>query len=71
MLHLNHGVFKASLFTPSQEIPIIPQIFPYDIPSPTRDDLFFGLVLDGWPKRAIIGNLSSAEHALPSHPFSH
>ena len=67
-LLLHPNLFKASLFTPSQEVLISFQLFFMTSFHPRRGRPTFRLVLDGWPERTIFGNLSSLfRRTCPSH----
>ena len=66
LLHLN--LFKASLVTPSREIPISFYSFFMIFFRPRRGRPAFPLAIDGWPERTIFGNLSSFNRrTCPSH----
>ena len=70
MLLLHPNLSKASLFTPSQEIPISITYFFMISLNPRGGRPAFCLVLDGWPKRTLFGNLPSFIHrTCPSHLY--
>ena len=69
-LLLHPNLLKASLFTPSQGIPIyFKSLF---IPSSYHNCnlLVFRLALDDWPKRTIFGSLSSFIHGMCLFPLN-
>ena len=72
MLLLHPNLSKASLFKPSQEVPISFKYFFVTSFHPNRGRPAFWLALDGSPKRTMFGNLQSFIHRTsPSHhPFS-
>ena len=58
-LLLQPNLFKASLFTPSQEVPISFKSLFMTSSQPRQGRPAFRIAPDGWPKRTIFGNLSS------------
>ena len=67
-LLLHPNILKASLFRPSQEVPISFKSFFMTSSYPNRGRPAFRLILDSWPKRTIFSSLSSfIRKACPNH----